>query len=247
MFEAENKRKRTFVLRVDPEESIVESLRELARSREISEGHVSGFGVLRSATINLPAASGGRTDAFPLEGPFEILALTGRVASNEGEPVVEVSVQLARATDAGLACVGGRVVDAIAEEVELMIVALDETIKHRRERGHPSTAIREEAPSVEATGWAAVAAASEAAEAAPEGRRGGPSGAAEGRHVPARGEFIDHKVFGVCRVEAVKPDGTMIIKLETGRRKQLKLDALEVLAPKTGGNRVIYPVQIRRS
>jgi predicted DNA-binding protein with PD1-like motif len=245
MFEAENKRKRTFVVRVEPGESLVESLREVARTREVLEGHVSGFGVLRSATIDLPAASGGRTDAFPLEGPFEILALAGKVASREGEPVVEVSAQLARVTDTGLGCVGGRVVDAFAEEVELMIVALDESTEHRRERGRPSTAIREEAPSV--AGWAAVAAASEAAESMPVDGQGAPPKPAGGRHVPARGEFIDHKVFGICRVEAVKPDGTMIIKLETGRRKQLKLDALEILAPKTGGNRVIYPVQMRRS
>lgn len=95
------------------------------------------------------------------------------------------------------------------------------------------------------TAWAAVAAASEAAESTAP--RSTSAGGARGGYVPARGEYIDHKVFGICRVEAVKPDGTMIIKLETGRRKQLKLDALEILEPKTGGSRVIYPVQMRRA
>jgi predicted DNA-binding protein with PD1-like motif len=236
----ESKRQRTFVVRVERDESIVESLLELASSQEVVVGRVSGSGVLRAATLDLPKSGGGRTDAYVLEGPFELLALSGKVTLGDDGPTAELGVQLARATDVGLTCVGGRVLDAIAEDVELVVVALDETMQRRDREREP---VPESAPA--AAGWAAVAAASEAAEeASVSPRRGGPTKG--GGLVPARGEFIDHKVFGVCRVEAVKPDGTMIIKLETGRRKQLKLDALEILEPKTGGSRVIYPVQMRR-
>jgi predicted DNA-binding protein with PD1-like motif len=235
----ESKRQRTFLVRVPRDASLVESILELASSQEIMHGRVSGSGVLREVTLDLPSADGGRTAAYALDGPFELLALSGKVTFGVAGPAAELSVQLARATDVGLTCVGGRVLDAVAEDVEVFVIALDETTRRRERDVEPATE-----KSSAAAGWAAAAAASEAAEeAASFPRIGRPAG---GGLVPARGEFIDHKVFGICRVEAVKPDGTMIIKLETGRRKQLKLDALEILEPKTGGSRVIYPVQMRR-
>src|SRR5690606_24839312 len=88
---AESKRQRTFVLEVDPGRSIAEAHLELASAQEVSLGHVSGFGVLRSATLDLPAADGGRTDAYALEGPFELLALSGRVAAAGAHPSVDLS------------------------------------------------------------------------------------------------------------------------------------------------------------
>jgi len=246
----ESRRERRFIVRVGRGESVLAALSEQVRELEVSLGHVSGFGVLRSVKLDLPTAAGGRTGAYALEGPFEILAVSGRVRGVD-EISVDLAMQLARATDAGLSCVGGRVLDAIAEDVELSVVSFDETVKRREPVRAPAAptswaavaAASEEAEKDEElrASWAAVAAASERAET--KAARVAPP---EGGYVPARGEYIEHKVFGICRVEAVKPDGTMIVKLETGRRKPLKLDAFEVLPPRQGTERVIYPVRIRR-
>ncbi len=67
-----------------------------------------------------------------------------------------------------------------------------------------------------------------------------------GAHSPERGDFVDHKQFGLCRVEKVSDDGGLVIRLETGRRKLIKLDVLDVLDPREEGGKRVYPLRPRR-
>ncbi|MFW6067115.1 MAG: PPC domain-containing DNA-binding protein [Myxococcota bacterium] len=64
----------------------------------------------------------------------------------------------------------------------------------------------------------------------------------ETRH-PERGDFIDHRQFGVCRVEGEDAEGGLRIRLPSGVRKVIRLDFLEVLAPYEDGGRRVYPVR----
>jgi predicted DNA-binding protein with PD1-like motif len=63
---------------------------------------------------------------------------------------------------------------------------------------------------------------------------------------PERGDYVDHKQFGLCRVEKVGDDGGLVIRLETGRRKLIKLDVLDVLDPREDGGKRIFPLRPRR-
>ena len=63
---------------------------------------------------------------------------------------------------------------------------------------------------------------------------------------PERGDWVDHKQFGLCRVENLAEDGGLLIRLETGRRKLIKLDFLDVLEPREDGGRKIYPLRPKR-
>lgn len=59
------------------------------------------------------------------------------------------------------------------------------------------------------------------------------------------GDFVDHKQFGICKVVRVSDDGALLIKLPTGRTKQIKLTVLEVLPAREDTKRRIYPLRPR--
>jgi len=99
--------------------------------------------------------------------------------------------------------------------------------------------------------WAAVAAISAGGAAPPVtavedpiADRGRPEEVED--FIPEAGDWVDHRQFGLCRVDRSTPDGELLIKLETGRRKEIRLDVLEVLPPRMDGARKIFPLRPRR-
>lgn len=65
--------------------------------------------------------------------------------------------------------------------------------------------------------------------------------------VVGKGDWVDHRQFGVCRVDREDEDGGLVIRLPNGRRKTIKLDFMEVEEPRIDGDRRIYPIRPRRS
>ncbi|MEM6960051.1 MAG: hypothetical protein AAF645_30515, partial [Myxococcota bacterium] len=63
--------------------------------------------------------------------------------------------------------------------------------------------------------------------------------------IPETGDFVDHKQFGICKVVR-SLDDALVIKLASGRTKQIKLTVLEVLPAREDTNRVIYPLRPRK-
>jgi predicted DNA-binding protein with PD1-like motif len=64
--------------------------------------------------------------------------------------------------------------------------------------------------------------------------------------VPQKGDFVDHRQFGVCRVEGEDGDGGLRIRLPSGVRKVIKLDVFEVLPPRHEGERKVFVLRPRR-
>lgn len=91
------------------------------------------------------------------------------------------------------------------------------------------------APAAPAISWAAVAAISKSA----------PEPVADEPSEPQRGDFVEHRQFGLCRVEGEDPDGGTRIRLPSGARKTLRLDVMEVLPPRREAGRVVFPVRPR--
>ncbi len=91
-------------------------------------------------------------------------------------------------------------------------------------------------PTPTAFGWAQVAAASEQAEKAQGGEE----------PTLVKGDYVEHRQFGLCRVDGEDPDGALILRLPSGNRKHIRLDFLEVLPPRQDGERRIYPLRPRK-
>jgi predicted DNA-binding protein with PD1-like motif len=63
--------------------------------------------------------------------------------------------------------------------------------------------------------------------------------------LPERGDFIEHRQFGLCKVDREDEEGGLIIRLPSGIRKTIKLDFMDVGEPRTEGTRRIFPVRPR--
>ncbi len=96
-------------------------------------------------------------------------------------------------------------------------------------------------------GWAQVAAVSEQAE---KGRASDPRSSSTAGEIdepsPQKGDWIEHRQFGLCRVDGEDGEGALIIKLPSGMRKHIKLDFMEVLPARQDGERRIYPLRPRK-
>jgi predicted DNA-binding protein with PD1-like motif len=64
--------------------------------------------------------------------------------------------------------------------------------------------------------------------------------------IPAPGDWVDHQVFGLCKVLSENDDGGLVLRLPNGRHKAIRLDVLRVLPARTDGGRRIYPVRPRK-
>lgn len=98
-----------------------------------------------------------------------------------------------------------------------------------------------------AISWADLAQASAAVPSAgsPPGRPVAAAPAEDEDAYPERGDWIEHRQFGLCRIEKEDADGGVLICLPSGRRKTLKLGVMEVLPPRRDGSRRIFPIRPR--
>lgn len=64
--------------------------------------------------------------------------------------------------------------------------------------------------------------------------------------MPQKGDWIEHRQFGLCKIEREDDEGGLVIRLPSGVRKTIKLDFMEVGQPREEGGRTIYPVRPRR-
>lgn len=63
---------------------------------------------------------------------------------------------------------------------------------------------------------------------------------------PTKGDWVDHRQFGLCRVDGENVDGGLLIRLPSGMRKVVHLETLEALPPRFEGDRRIYPLRPRK-
>lgn len=109
----------------------------------------------------------------------------------------------------------------------------------------------EPAPSAAAgISWADVAAASAAPEpttpVSDKERRMKKAAAILDEPYPEKGDWVDHRQFGLCKVEGEDTEGGVRIRLPSGVRKVIRLDFLEVLPARVEGDRKIFPLRPRR-
>lgn len=63
---------------------------------------------------------------------------------------------------------------------------------------------------------------------------------------PKKGDWIEHRQFGLCRIDNESVDGGLLIRMPSGTRKVVHLEYLEVLPPRFEGERRIFSVRPRR-
>lgn len=64
--------------------------------------------------------------------------------------------------------------------------------------------------------------------------------------VPSKGDFVQHRQFGLCKIEKTDGRGGIVIKLKSGVRKTVRLDFMDVGRPRQEGGRTVYPLRPRK-
>lgn len=109
-----------------------------------------------------------------------------------------------------------------------------------------------------AVGWGDVARASAAVESVPSRDRKASSvplvpsfdkkpepSSSSDEPEPKKGDWIDHRQFGLCRVDGEGVDGGLLVRLPSGMRKVVHTETLEVMPPRFEGDRRIFPLRPR--
>jgi predicted DNA-binding protein with PD1-like motif len=175
----------------------------------------------------------------------ELLSMQGNLSERDGEPFWHLHATVSLREDGRDVTYGGHVVDGSVFALEFRIDCFDElelTRANDEATGlqlwanlETSRAEGDQRRDPQAGGevtWAMAAQLSSRAQ---------PAGPQE--HKPEKGDWIEHAKFGLCKIEGLSGDGVCFIKLPDARRKKIKIDALQVLAPRSDGERKIFPVR----
>ena len=125
-----SERGRTFLLRLEPGDGLVPSLRRLATDEAVGTAWVRGHGVLENAEIHPWDAEEAERGEAALIGPCELLALEGSLAlDTDARPSLALRVTLRRSADGTI--VGGWLDAARARGVELLVTSFDDLTLRR--------------------------------------------------------------------------------------------------------------------
>lgn len=234
-------------------ESLGDALSELAKDHGAASGWARGVGKLRWVELAGP----GR-----VRGPLVLLSLEGSLG-----PEGQLAAAVARADGAVL---GGVVVDAGAERVELWVEPFIEASDPAPTQSWVAPADDEPAGSTPSWGDVAVASAQKetdtnaavtwqqvaaASEPGPEPEAPRPSrpmkkprrrSSAVAELLPQKGDFIQHRQFGRCKVHGPSKGGGVVVALPSGIRKTIRLDYLDVGQPRDENGRRVFPVRPKK-
>ena len=176
----------------------------------------------------------------------ELLSMQGNLSERDGEPFWHLHATVSLREGGRDVTYGGHVVDGSIFALEFRIDCFDELELRRANDDATGLSLwanlgaqaggREGAPAPEAAraGVTWEMAAEVSARAQPAVRE---------EYKPEKGDWIEHAKFGLCKIEGLSGDGVCIIKLPDARRKKIKIDAMQVLAPRSDGGRRVFPVR----
>lgn len=234
---------RCLLVRVEPGEDVLETLVDLAHDEEIDDAWVRGIGTLKKAELE----PGGRFQRC------RILTLEGTLSMRDGKASARLHVTLSRPAKDGV--VGGKLLKAESVDVELRVECWQDAKEERAAGRWTAPDEAHEPAEAPAVSWADVAEVSAAPEATfvkeeSTGQRVFDPPPDEGEEIqtllPVKGDFIHHRMFGLCKVDRPDKGGGVVIRLPSGIRKTIRFDFMDVGAPRMEGSRRVFPVRPRK-
>ena len=242
VFSVQTTASRQVVGRVYRGRGLQEALRELVDEHGLQTGWLNALGAFEWIDLTEYSQTEQKYEEARRFEKCELLSMQGNLSERDGEPFWHMHATVSLREDGRDVTYGGHVVDGVVFALEFRIDCFDDLTLCR---GHDvATGLRlwtteggvPDAAASAAEGqpitWAMAAQASSVAEPV-EARQ----------YMPARGEWLDHPKFGLCKVEGLSGDGVCFIKLPDARRKKIQIGALQILAPRHDGTRRIFPVR----
>lgn len=122
---------RTFVLVFDAGDEVMEQLKAFAQSQGHDSSHFTGIGAFERACLGYFDWDRKDYDRIRVDEQVEVVALTGDIALDEGQPKVHAHVVLGRRSGAAL---GGHLLEGIVRPtLELTLVETPDTLRRRHD------------------------------------------------------------------------------------------------------------------
>lgn len=275
MIYQETNRTRRIVGRLDRGDDCVEALESFCRDHDIRAGEVRAVGQLRDVeVVRLEEEAGEYRTVFDGDGTFDLLHLSGNVATMQDEIVLRLESVLSAAGPVGEQLVTGQLRAGTVVDVEFVLESWDDLELERRLDGDTGRlelgAIRprdvdDESESVagQSMDW------EDAAEAAPES---GSSSSADSTTAASEpegdeeesvddiygdldfeepvldtGDVLDHPKLGRCRVMKLEDGEYAHVRLPRGKIRKLSLDVLELeFRDEDDSGRKVFEAQVSR-
>lgn len=242
----EARRTRHLIIRFDRGEELPAALLRALDEAEARSGWIAGTGSLETAELALPDHAS-RDLARPrrIEGPCDVVALSGNVARLDGETSLRLSATLARESDVGLQLAAGELVWARVHGLELHVTAFDDlsltrTADDRAGQKHlAAPSIPPAAPPAapiepnRAAPSPSVAPAAEAfsSSGAPLPQRPARPRQEEEMIYPEAGDNVTHFHFGECVVISSDGERIRLRQDRDGRVREVSLTMLRIEVP----------------
>lgn len=237
----ETRTSRQIVGRVFRGRRLQKAFRELVQEHDLRTAWVNAIGAFEWLELTEYNQDERRYEEAHRFERCELLSMQGNLSQRDGEPFWHLHATVSVREEARDVTYGGHVVDGSVFALEFRIDCFDE-IELRRESDDATglhlwtdQTVRPVEPVSAGVTWAMAAEVSARAQPA----------AAE-QYKPERGDWIEHAKFGLCKIDGLSADGVCIIKLPDARRKKIKIDAMQVLAPRRDGDRRVFPVKPKR-
>lgn len=233
---------RRWIGRLERGDRLPDVFLQFAQAHDIETASIQAIGAFEHVEVcEYDQTTQRYRDSLHIEA-CEVLSLKGNISLKDGNPFVHLHATVSKERAGTVEVFGGHLVSATVFALEFQVDAYPNVALHRAKDAatglhlwaEGTRDVDSEVPT-ELT-WELAAALSEEADRASQ-----PALSA----MPGRGDWIEHPKFGLCRIEALSDDGVMVIKLPDARRKKIKLERLELLAPRRDKNRTIYPVRPR--
>ena len=242
VFSVETGASRHIVGRVFRGRGLREALRELVDEHGLHTAWFSALGAFEWVDVTEYCQIEQKYEEAHRFERCELLAMQGNLSERDGEPFWHLHATVSRREEGREVTYGGHVVDAVVFALEFRIDCFDGLTlsrNHDEATGLHLWSMAEGAPEGSARAaedgsitWAMAAHASAGAEPV-----------VSHEYTPARGEWLDHPTFGLCKIGWAAGDCDCIIKLPNARRKKIQIGVLQVLAPRQDGARKIFPVR----
>ncbi|MGB8329926.1 MAG: DUF296 domain-containing protein [Polyangiales bacterium] len=226
--------------------SLSDALAELVTEHALRTAWVSAIGAFEWIELTEYSQTNRRYEKSHRFERCELLSMQGNLSDRDGEPFWHLHATISLREGGRDLTYGGHVVDGSVFALEFRIDRFDGIVLRRAYDEVTGLQLWTEMEALQGAGsepnvaavapagvtWA-MAAELSVREHSIERRE----------HKPERGDWLEHPKFGLCKIEGLSGDGVCIIKLPDSRRKKIKLDAMQVLAPRTESGARVFPLR----
>ncbi|MDP7116294.1 MAG: DNA-binding protein [Candidatus Woesearchaeota archaeon] len=126
------KKQNTFIIRLEKDEKIIESLTQFCEENNIKAGSFHGLGACEEATLAHYNLETKEYTEKTLKQPLEILHLNGNISEMEGKPYLHVHIVL---SDTEMKALGGHLKEAIVGPTcEIFLTPLENAINRKKDK-----------------------------------------------------------------------------------------------------------------